>query len=262
MKSETHGGSRPSRQVKLLALAGCVALGWAALPGPVRAGSERLAELMQRARDRYRTAVSGLDGSGQTAPPEFHPVRETYEVNAQYRGVIKKGFDRLGKLVVSHRPGEDGVFGIDLAAELKMPKKGKAARFEAAIQYRLEGQNIVPLTDESQFSEKAKKHREKILANSPFIYLLRHASFPAAVPATVSYVVEGKTLSVRYARSERHMEATVFDGERWIGKFFIEPGDSRQGPHDYDKFRISTKKGVVISFVCAGRQRIDEERTE
>lgn len=210
------------------------------------AESRRLDKLVSKARkNRLPAAVAQA-----ARPASAEPQRELYRVNAQYRGAVTKGFDGLGTVAVVFRPNGDDTFGIDLEADLKHPEKKTVSHFQARLAYRVDGTVLEPLSEKLDFSQEAQKHREKILQNAPFIYLMRYAAFPQLAKPEVDWKVAGHPFRVRYARAGKRMEATVFDGGRWIGKFFIEADPEHAPPHDYWKFRVNGKNDTVISFVA------------
>jgi hypothetical protein len=190
-------------------------------------------------------------------PASAQPVREVYSVNAQYRGAVKKGFDNLGEIVVTYRPAGANAFGIEMQADLRAPKKKKRSRFEVSLRYQLDGTTIRSVEEKNQFNEQAAKHREKILQNSPFIYLLRYLPIPDGNRGQITYTVDGHPFRVQYASTRKNVEATVFEGKRWIGKFFINRGSTGQPPNDFEKFRISTSNDTVISLVVDSRSTLN-----
>ncbi len=207
---------------------------------------------------RWLACLTGLLVSVLPLSAGAQPVREVYKVNAQYRGAVTKGFDNLGEIVVTYRPGDGTAFGIDMQAELRDPKKKKKrSQFEVSLRYRLDGAAVSSVEGKNQFNEQASKHREKILQNAPFIYLIRYRPVPTGGRSQVTYTVEGKPYRVQYAATRKNVEATVFEGKRWLGKFFIRRGDGGQPPNDFEKFRISTKNDTVISLVLDKRAAID-----
>ncbi|MBI3890710.1 MAG: hypothetical protein HY303_04185 [Candidatus Wallbacteria bacterium] len=242
--------TRTSRQFWGALVAALVALGAC---GGSRAESGRLHELTRKQRHKHTApaepAAQEASPSSTVAAPPADAVREVYRVNAQYRGAVTKGVDGLGEVVVVFKPNGGDVFGIDLEADLQHPKKKTHQHFKVVLAYRMTGNQLSPVTEKLDFSKEAEKHREKILENAPFIYLMRYVAFPEMSRPDVSYEVAGHSFRVHYARAGKRMEATVYDGGRWIGKFFLEAQSSDRPPYDYWKFRVNGRNDTVISFV-------------
>jgi hypothetical protein len=62
-----------------------------------------------------------------------------------------------------------------------------------------------------------------------------------------SFVTPRGTFTLRFVETDRNIEATLNEGGRMVGKFFLARTD--RIPRPLEKFRITTRTGTVLSFV-------------
>src|SRR5688500_12510199 len=86
-------------------------------------------------------------------------VVETYTVNAQYRGGVKKGVQDLGTGKVSYEPMGSSAFRVRVKGEVRHPEEDKAYSFNISERYQLSGNTVsATAVEKKQLNEHAKPH--------------------------------------------------------------------------------------------------------
>lgn len=181
------------------------------------------------------------------------PLEERFIVNAQYRNGINKAFKDLGKGLVRYNRGEAGQFSLSIAGTMKNPENGDIYKMRVSGNFKLEGRSIIKLTQKIEFNEEAKKYEKLMTENLPFVFLARFQSLPPGTEADeVTYRYEGRDYRMRYVPMDGTVEATLFQGDTQIGKFFLE-GKSGQPPKGLAKARMIGPDHLVFSLVIDTR---------
>lgn len=183
------------------------------------------------------------------SPVEERPIVERYQLNAQYRGGIKKGFPEIGSGNVSfHRLGERE-FRVRLKGSVEHPDNHQIYSLELSMWFRLEGATVVDVRDDNRYNERAEEYRERVERMIPFIYLVKFLPVPVAGDEpSRRYRYRGKEYSIRYVRTRNRIEATVYERDDVVAKFFILPSP-RDVPLLFEKFRVPAEQDLMLSFV-------------
>lgn len=178
---------------------------------------------------------------------------ETYSVNAQYRGTVKKGFQDLGSGKVAYEFLGGNGFRVRALGRVDHPKEPKEYAFNIHQRFGVSG-NVIRVTqvEKKDFNRNAQPHERRICEIIPFAYLVRYLSPPdPAGDPSLRFVFDGTGYTLRYRRTERHFEAELYRGEVFLGKFFLLP-DAGWRPARLEKFRIALpEEDMVVSFIVA-----------
>lgn len=171
---------------------------------------------------------------------------QSFTVNAQYRGVVKKAFRDIGTGTLTDTGAAQGEVRLSGHARVDHPKEeGRVYDMTIDMNLRIRGNQIQELSNRSRCnpgSEEALATTQKI---APFVHIAKWARSDGSTGQT--FTTPRGTFNVRFAQTDRNLEVTLSEGERMVGKFFMDPGDNL--PRKLEKFRITTKGGTVISFV-------------
>jgi hypothetical protein len=188
-------------------------------------------------------------GGPAVKPSPILLAQERYRVNAQVRSAVRKSTGELGEIVVRYLQLPGARLSVRLAGDLRDPEDGNDVyRFEASVDFSRRGRALTTRST-SRFSEEAEEYREQLLELVPFLFVLKYEPWPApSGEGEAPFTMDGKSYLVRWVRVEKGVEATLYEGLRTVGKFFL-----REGPldavHEFDKFRINTVRSTVLSFV-------------
>lgn len=179
-------------------------------------------------------------------------VVEQYDVNAQYRGGVKKGFPELGQCKGSYLEVGPGAFQVKIKGQVRHPEENKMYEFDVRQTFSLEGDQIRMTSQEKlELNEHAKPNEDRITEVVPFAYMVRHLPLPkqgAGAPER-AFHYGGQLYTLRYAQVEGRSEVSLFRGEDLRGKFFLVPGRDAQFS-DLVKFRVLLPgEQLVVSFV-------------
>lgn len=188
--------------------------------------------------------------SGPAAKPSpLLLAQERYRVNAQVRAAVRKSTGELGEIEVRYLQLPGARLSVRLAGDVRDPEDGNDVyRFEASVDFSRRGRALTTRST-SRFSEEAEEYREQLLELVPFLFVLKYEPWPApSGEGEAPFTMDGKAYRVRWVRVEKGVEATLYEGLRTVGKFFL-----RDGPldaiHQFDKFRVNTVRRTVLSFV-------------
>jgi hypothetical protein len=200
---------------------------------------------------RERRVVVG-EAVGQTAPVQPLPpgaVVEQYKVNAQYRGGVKKGFSDIGRGTAVFVPQEGARFWVKLDGTVENPENKEQYTFWLDMEFQQTAAgSIKVLRNGSRYSSRAIEYRERIEKVVPFVYLAKFTQLPGAdAEPSRAYRFAGVDYVMRYVPTERHVEASLYEGDALVGKFFLLKGDRL--PLTFEKFRVPTEGNVVLSFI-------------
>lgn len=169
-----------------------------------------------------------------------------FQVDAQYRGAVKKNFNSIGTTGLRVIPGEDGAFQIAGSGRVVHPKdKAKTFEFNVDMAFKLTGDKVEYVKSNNSCKAGSEGLRGRIEKLLPFLHLV--AALPAsAAPRTIT--TPHGIYTLREAQTAKHTEVTVEEGKTVTGKFFL----SRDaGQVALERFRIPTKDNVVLNFVSA-----------
>lgn len=198
-------------------------------------------------RERKVVVPAGEAPASQALAPGA--VVEQYKVNAQYRGGVKKGFSDIGKGTAVFTPQDGSRFSVKLDGSVENPESKEQYSFwlDMDFQYTASGQ-IKVLRNGSRYSSRAIEYRERIEKVVPFVYLVKFQPLPApdGEPSR-GFRFAGTEYVLRYVPTERHVEASLYEGDSLVGKFFLLRSDRM--PLVFEKFRVPTEGNVVLSFI-------------
>jgi hypothetical protein len=181
-------------------------------------------------------------------------VVETYTVNAQYRGGVKKGFQDLGTGKVSYESIGPSAFRVRVKGEVRHPDQNKEYTFNISERYQISGNSVrETAVEKKQLNEHAKPHEQRITELIPFAYLVRQLPAPADTGGDTSRALSyrGQQYTLRYRDTEKNREVELYRGESFLGKFFLEPGASGNFAK-LEKFRLALpEEDLVVSFVVS-----------
>lgn len=181
-------------------------------------------------------------------------IVETYTVNAQYRGGVKKGFQDIGSGKVAYESLGPTAFRMRVKGEVKHPEEDKEYAFQISERYQVSGSSIrETAVEKKSLNEHAKPHEGRITELIPFAYLVRRLPAPAATGGDPSHSLSfrGQNYTLRYRDTERNREVELYRGESFLGKFFLEPGADGNFAR-LEKFRLALpEEDLVISFVVS-----------
>ncbi|MBI4865460.1 MAG: hypothetical protein HY816_00770 [Candidatus Wallbacteria bacterium] len=228
----------------LLALLACQSTAWA------EDGGSRLKSLLERAKKKTPATKQTQQTAPAAAQTPAGEIHETYNINAQYRGTVKKAFMDIGHCDVVFATKPSGEFTVKVSGSVTDPEN-ESRRYELQIDadYRAQGNRIDLLTDRSKFNQEAERHRERVLKDIPFIYIAKFTPYPA-VAKDNAWLLNSQEFNIRHARTDEgggEMQVTITERGGMIGKIFLETGEAV--PHTIKKFRVVGTNDVVLSFV-------------
>lgn len=178
-------------------------------------------------------------------------VVETYAVNAQYRGAVKKGFRDLGAGSVRYVALDPATFRVEVNAVVRHPEERREFRFRIHETFRLEGRRLSGVRlERAELNAAARPHEDEVRELLPFAYLVRKLEAPAHTGGERSRTIRfrGHPYTIRYRTTERNEEAELYRGNTLRGKFFMEKG--RRTFAALEKFRIwLPDEELMVSFI-------------
>lgn len=197
----------------------------------------------------------GAAAAPATTAPTASATNEKFNIRVEYRGIVKKKAD-IGRAEMHCVTTGPNTFEVTLEGHAHTPdKKEEPIDFRALRKFKIEGNNLVVTGSDDKFQGAAEKYRAKILNMIGLAYVIKFRSniYGGNMPAPVTYQVDDRKYQFSYARVRRegdHVEVTLTeltDGNKHIGKFFLEP--SPAAPSPFRKFRIQTKEQLGINFL-------------
>lgn len=171
--------------------------------------------------------------------------QQSFIVNAQYRGVVKKAFTDIGNGELNDS-GRGASFRVQGRADVEHPQqKNKRYHLDIDMAFRQAGGTIQETANNSRCnpgSEAALSTTEKLI---PFAHIAKW--LPEGEMGAQTFNTPRGTFTLSLAQTERNLEATITENGRMAGKFFLV-GSSV--PRRIEKFRITTHTGTVLSFVA------------
>ncbi|MBI3893735.1 MAG: hypothetical protein HY303_19625 [Candidatus Wallbacteria bacterium] len=232
--------------VTLLAFLGWQAAGWAG------DSDSRLKDLLQKAKRKgAKTATSPAAETPAASEVVAGEIHEDYNINAQYRGTVKKAFMDIGHCAVTFTTKPSGEFNVKVSGSVTDPEN-ESHKYELQIDadYRQQGNRIDLLADRSKFNQEAERHRARVLKDIPFIYIAKFTPYPAVNKDTV-WVLDSNEFNIKHTRTDEgggELQVTITEHGGMIGKIFLETGEAV--PHNIKKFRVVGTNDVVLSFVA------------
>lgn len=195
------------------------------------------------ARDlRNRPVV--IPATPTTAPAGA--VIEEYTLNAQYRGTVRKGFPDIGKGYGMYQPQREGRFSVKLEGTVHDPEDKSIYELHVDMDFEATGREVRELSNRSRYSSNAADYRDRVERVIPFVHLVKFTR-PPADREERAYRFRGVDYTLRYMPTDRNIEATLYQADTMIGKFFLAKGAAT--PLGIEKFRVPTEGNVVLSFV-------------
>ena len=210
------------------------------------AAAVRAEEPAQDVRDRRTSSSRSAGAAPIVAPPGS--VVEQYRLNAQYRGTVKKGFNDIGRGHAVFMPQAGGSFTVKLQGSVEDPENKDVYQFLLDMEFNSAGTQIREVKNRSRYSRNASDYRDRVEKVIPFIYLVKFLAPPrqGEEPSRI-YRFRGQDFTLRYMHADRNIEATLYEGDTLVGKFFLTHGGIT--PLAIEKFRVPTEGNVVMSFV-------------
>lgn len=193
------------------------------------------------------TALAAASG----APARADGFIENYNVNAQYRGAVKKGFQDVGAGKVSYESLGGSSFRVRAMGRVTHPREPKEYSFNIHQRFDINRNAVrVTATERKELNRNAAPHERRICEIFPFAYLVRYLSPPlSGGDPALHFTLGGLDYALRYRRTERHIEAELYRGDVFIGKFFLLP-DAGWRPARLEKFRVALpEEEMVVSFI-------------
>jgi len=205
---------------------------------------------------RFSGAPADLSSSVTLFEPEEASrgknPEENFIVNAQYRGNVKKSFPDIGQAVIKYVPIGNGEFRLDGHATISNPRnKSVVYEFWLDSTYKYTNHQIRLVEELNDFNSESRGFKNRMERALPFVYLVKYTAAPEpGEPNRRQFRYKNDSFTVRYSRTDQHIEATIYDGAEIVTKIFIPIEDSSV-PYAFDKFRIPApgKDQVMVSFV-------------
>ena len=170
-----------------------------------------------------------------------------FQIDAQYRGIVKKGFNSIGSAGIHVTPGPDGNFRVAGSGRVTHPKdKAKIYEFKVDMAFQLKGDKVSYISANNSCpagSEDLKGAIEKLL---PFMHVVAALSGTPEANRTIS--TPHGTYTLHQAQTPKYTEVTVQEGSELAGKFFLSKD---AGQLQIERFRIPSGDNVVLNFVSA-----------
>ena len=169
-----------------------------------------------------------------------------FNIDAQYRGIVKKSFNQIGSSQVSITPASNGMFKVAGKGRVVHPKdKAKVYEFALDMDFQVRGNQVAYLKSKNSCKTGSEDLESEVAKLLPFMYLV--TSLPQGQPEKTVVTPHG-TYTLRQAETQHGTEVTLHEGNALAGKFFLSR-DS--GQLALEKFRIPTGDNVVLNFVSA-----------
>jgi hypothetical protein len=176
---------------------------------------------------------------------------DTFTVNAQYRGVVKKAFSNLGSSELNFTPAGREQIRVTGTANVDHPKEeGRKYRMRYDMTLKIAPGSIQEVANRNSSnpgSEEALETTEKIL---PFVHVVKHVPIESA-QVSLPYTTSDGDFTLDFAQAPGNLEATLRQNGETLAKFFLGANELST-PRKIEKFRVTTKKGTVLSFVSGG----------
>ena len=138
---------------------------------------------------------------------------QNFNVNAQYRGMVKKAFTDIGTGWLSDNGGPTGNVRITGHARVDHPKEeGRVYDMKLDMTFNVKNGTIQEIANASRAnpgSEEALKTTQKLL---PFVHIAKWIKPDQSTGET--YVTPRGTFKMRLSSTERNLEATLYVGHR------------------------------------------------
>lgn len=178
---------------------------------------------------------------------------EAYEINAQYRGGVKQGFQELGCAVAWFNDLTPTEHQIMLHACVKHPKeRGSYYSFRLNMAYTIGKNGCTPTRESYAWFEKFEPdHQQQIKDMVLLMAMVHEGLLPSTTDGQVSVGQTALKVTPASLVKGKKQELEVFrPGKTPLeGKFFLIPGTSGK-PFTFEKFRFKREK-ISISFVTA-----------
>ena len=200
----------------------------------------------QDVRDRRQLSSRAAETNQIAAPPGS--TVEQYRLNAQYRGTVKKGFSDIGKGYAVFSPGTAGQFAVKLEGSVEDPENHDVYNFFLDMSFQTSNGQIRDGRNKNHYSSNAQDYHDRVEKVVPFIHLVKFTPPPRPdQEPTRVYRYRGSEYRLRYMTAEHNIEATLYEGDTLVGKFFLSREPTT--PLAIEKFRVPTEGNVVLSFV-------------
>lgn len=182
---------------------------------------------------------------------------ECFEINAQYRGSVKKGFEELGCALGYFMTMPDGQQQVILHACVKHPEKKKSFyAFRVNLVFSTKGGAVSTVSEVySWFDGFEPEQQAQIKDMVELLGMVRDGSIGGFLTAPFKINQTELTVQAAGKAAGKNFEYNITrPGKNPLeGKFFIEK--DKAGNLVLEKFRFKRGK-IVISFVCVPPEKI------
>ena len=169
-----------------------------------------------------------------------------FNVDAQYRGVVKKSFNSIGSTSLRVTPGANGTFHVAGAGKVTHPQnKSKVYEFNLDMDFQLRGDRVAYVKSHNSCRTGSEDLEGEVAKLLPFVHLVTTLASGASRTITTPH----GTYTLRQAETPKYTEVTIDEGGSLAGKFFLTRDT---GQLTLEKFRIPTGDNVVLNFVSHG----------
>src|SRR5262245_35261834 len=96
-----------------------------------------------------------------------------FQIDAQYRGAVKKNFNSIGQTGIRIVPGTDGAFKMVGGGKVTHPKeRAQVYEFALDMEFKLAGDRIEYRANNNTCNELAKGLKGRIEKLLPFVYVV------------------------------------------------------------------------------------------
>lgn len=186
--------------------------------------------------------VIAMAGASFAAPARF-------VIDAQYRGIVSKGFPGIGSAIVDAVPAGNGTLKITGSGDVTHPQTSALYQAQVELTVRIAGGRIETLAASQRCKPGSERFLAQMRAVMPLIALLQGAD--AGRDRRVA--TAGGAVDLRYREAGGTVEVTANQGGAQIGKFFLSRAADG---YRLERFRVPAPEDrVSLNFVAATAAR-------
>lgn len=184
-----------------------------------------------------------------------------FEINAQFRGSVKKGFSSLGCALAFFSDLGGGKHQVILHACVKHPEKKKEYyAFRVNLSYLVDKNGVKTIQEVyTTFDNFETQHQDQIKDILILLAMIRTGLIPHETKDMTLNVNQSNLFvkSKLVSGGKRQEVTTTRDGKvKLTGKFFLDRNS--QNGYDINKFHLRREK-ISVSFVSAPLQQIQQK---
>jgi hypothetical protein len=170
-----------------------------------------------------------------------------FQIDAQYRGTVKKSFNSIGDAALNVRAGTGGDFKVGGTARVTHPKDHqKVYQVSLDMNFRLRGDTVEYKSAHNSCNAGSEGLMSGIQKLLPFVYLV--TSLPANAHGPRDIKTPHGTYTMNCYSVGPRIEVTIEKEQNLAGKFFLNRSTDGWA---IERFRIPAKDHVVLNFVTA-----------